>query len=87
MRTSTKVKDVTGFVDLLSGVNKRQELMVHDLELVDLALADLAEAFRERAETLVQMVATSRYCYEDFEEIDATGRLEYCFRYEILRRN
>jgi glutamyl-tRNA synthetase len=33
--------------------------------------ADLADGFRERAETLVQMVATSRYCYEDFDEIDA----------------
>lgn len=34
-------------------------------------LSDLADGFRERAETLVQMVETSRYCYEDFEEIDA----------------
>ena len=34
-------------------------------------LADLADGFRERAETLQQMVATSRYCYEDFENIDA----------------
>jgi glutamyl-tRNA synthetase len=31
---------------------------------------DVAEAFRERAETLVQMAASARYCYEDFEEID-----------------
>ena len=34
-------------------------------------LSDLANGFRERAETLVQMVESSRYCYEDFEEIDA----------------
>ncbi len=34
-------------------------------------LSDLAQGFRERAETLVQMVESSRYCYEDFEEIDA----------------
>jgi glutamyl-tRNA synthetase len=31
---------------------------------------DIAEGFRERAETLAQMVASSRYCYEDFGEID-----------------
>ena len=31
---------------------------------------DVAEAFRERAETMVQMAASARYCYEDFEEID-----------------
>lgn len=34
------------------------------------ALADLADGFRERAETLQQMVAGSRYCFEDFEEFD-----------------
>jgi len=34
-------------------------------------LSDLADGFRERAETLVQMVESARYCYEDFEEIDA----------------
>ena len=34
-------------------------------------LADLADGFRERAETLQQMVASSRYCFEDFDEIDA----------------
>jgi len=34
-------------------------------------LTDLADGFRERAETLVQMVESSRYCYENFEEIDA----------------
>ncbi len=33
--------------------------------------SDLAGGFRERAETLVQMVESSRYCYEDFDEIDA----------------
>jgi glutamyl-tRNA synthetase len=32
--------------------------------------AVLADAFRERAETLVQLVESSRYCYENFEEID-----------------
>lgn len=31
----------------------------------------LAEGFHERAETLVQLVETSRYCYEDFDNIDA----------------
>lgn len=31
----------------------------------------LAEGFRERAETLSQMVVSSRYCYEDFNEFDA----------------
>ncbi len=35
------------------------------------APADLADGFRERAETLQQMVESSRYCYADFEEIDA----------------
>ncbi len=32
---------------------------------------DVAEAFRERAETLQQMAASARYCYEDFAEIDS----------------
>ncbi len=31
----------------------------------------MADGFRERAETLKQMVESSRYCYEDFAEIDA----------------
>ena len=31
---------------------------------------DVAEGFRERAETLLHMVASARYCYEDFTEID-----------------
>jgi glutamyl-tRNA synthetase len=31
---------------------------------------DVAEGFRERAETLVHMAASARYCYEDFEVID-----------------
>lgn len=35
--------------------------------------ARVAEGFRERAETLVQMAESSRYCYEDFEEIDAAA--------------
>lgn len=32
--------------------------------------ADVAEAFRERAQTLTQMVSSARYCYEDFAAID-----------------
>ena len=35
------------------------------------APAQLANGFRERATTLVEMVETSRYCYEDFAEFDA----------------
>lgn len=31
----------------------------------------VAEAFRERAQTLREMAESARYCYEDFEEIDA----------------
>lgn len=31
---------------------------------------DLADGFRERAETLRQMAESARYCYEDFKEID-----------------
>jgi glutamyl-tRNA synthetase len=30
----------------------------------------VADGYRERAETLVQMAQSSRYCYEDFDEID-----------------
>lgn len=33
--------------------------------------ADVAEGFRERAETLAQMAASARYCYADFDAIDA----------------
>jgi len=33
-------------------------------------IADLANGFRERAETLVQMVANARYCFEEFDEIE-----------------
>ena len=33
--------------------------------------ARVADGFRERAETLVQMAGSCRYCYEDFAEIDA----------------
>ncbi len=33
--------------------------------------AHVAEGFHERAETLLQMAASARFCYEDFEEIDA----------------
>jgi glutamyl-tRNA synthetase len=32
--------------------------------------ARVAEGFRERAETMVQMAQSCRYCYEDFDEID-----------------
>ncbi len=32
---------------------------------------DVAEVFHERAETLLHMAASARYCYEDFEVIDA----------------
>jgi glutamyl-tRNA synthetase len=32
--------------------------------------ARIAEGFQERAETLLQMAASARYCYEDFEAID-----------------
>ncbi len=31
----------------------------------------VAKGFRERAETLVQMAESCRYCYQDFDEIDA----------------
>jgi len=34
------------------------------------APAALAEGFRERAETLVQMAESARYCYADFDEIE-----------------
>ncbi len=32
---------------------------------------DVAEAYHERAETLLHMVANARYCFEDFDVIDA----------------
>lgn len=32
--------------------------------------AEVAEGFRERADTLLHMAASARYCYEDFTEID-----------------
>jgi glutamyl-tRNA synthetase len=35
------------------------------------APAEVADGFRERAETLATMADSSRYCYEDFDEIDA----------------
>jgi len=34
-------------------------------------LRNVAEIFRERAQTLVELAETARYCYEDFDEIDA----------------
>lgn len=34
------------------------------------ALAELAEGFRERAETLVQLVESARFCYEDFDDFE-----------------
>lgn len=35
--------------------------------------AHVAEAFRERAETVLHMAANARYCYEDFEAVDANS--------------
>jgi len=35
--------------------------------------ADVAEGFRERAETLTQMAESARYCYEDFTAIEANA--------------
>ena len=32
--------------------------------------ADVADVFRERAQTLLEMAESARYCYEDFDEID-----------------
>ena len=32
--------------------------------------ADVANVFRERAETLVKMAESARYCYDDFESLD-----------------
>jgi glutamyl-tRNA synthetase len=32
--------------------------------------AEIAEGFRERAETLVQMANSARYCYSDFDEFE-----------------
>jgi glutamyl-tRNA synthetase len=52
------------------------EALVPFLEAAGLQVADgpaparLAEGFHERAETLVQLVESSRYCYEDFDEIE-----------------
>ena len=33
----------------------------------------VAEAYHERAETLLHMAASARYCYEDFEIVDETS--------------
>ena len=35
--------------------------------------AEVAAGFHERAETLVQMAESCRYCYEDFAEFDANA--------------
>ena len=35
------------------------------------ALTDVADAFRERSETLLDMAESARFCFEDFSEIDA----------------
>ena len=35
--------------------------------------ADVADGFRERAETLIDMARNARYCYQDFDEIDANS--------------
>jgi glutamyl-tRNA synthetase len=37
------------------------------------SVADVADGYRERAETLVQMAESCRYCYEDFTEIEASA--------------
>jgi glutamyl-tRNA synthetase len=34
------------------------------------ALSEVADGFKERAETLYQMAHNARYCFEDFNEID-----------------
>ena len=34
-------------------------------------VAAVADGFRERAQTLAQMATSARYCFEDFDEIDA----------------
>ncbi len=39
--------------------------------------AKVAERYHERAETRVQMAETWRYCYEDFNEIDAKAAKKY----------
>ena len=35
--------------------------------------AEVANIFRERAQTLLEMAESARYCYEDFDEIDAAA--------------
>src|SRR5690606_20685102 len=35
--------------------------------------ARVADGFRERAQTLVQMAECCRYCYQDFDRIDAAA--------------
>jgi len=35
--------------------------------------ADVADAYRERAQTFAEMAESARYCYEDFEQIDAVA--------------
>ena len=37
----------------------------------------VAEAYHERAETLLHMAASARYCYEDFEEFDEKSAKKY----------
>jgi glutamyl-tRNA synthetase len=39
--------------------------------------ADVADGFHERAETLLQMAESSRYCYQDFKEIDAKAAKKF----------
>ena len=38
---------------------------------------DVAEGFHERAETLVQMAESARYCYADFDEIEPQAAKKY----------
>ena len=62
---------------IASSVTRLGELLVPFLEAkgIDPTAgpdpADVARAYRERAETLVQMAESARYCYEDFDEIDS----------------
>ena len=46
--------------------------------------SQVAEGFHERAETMRHMAASARYCYEDFEEIDAKSAKKH-LRLAILK--
>ncbi len=84
MGTGSRADALPGIVEALieTGITSQDDadifLDVHD-RLIEAGLnpevgpdpADIAEGFRERAETLQHMAASARYCYEDFDEIDA----------------